>query len=159
MQYELLNGASLDQVAQVLALGTRIRLTSGASLFRLGDTADSLFLTTSGRIRLTIPMQVRGHDEEVLVEEKLAGQTVGWSALIPPYRFTLSATASTETEVIQLRRTSLQTYFAASPEVGAMVCLNLAIVVGRRLQTMQAMWLREMQRTVEHFASTAVEPH
>ncbi len=37
-----------------------------------------------------------------MVEERSAGQTVGWSALIPPYRFTLTATAPLETEVIAL---------------------------------------------------------
>ena len=29
------------------------------------------------------------------------------------------------------------------------MCLNLAAVIGERLQLFQTMWLREMQRTVE----------
>jgi hypothetical protein len=33
--------------------------------------------------------------------------------------------------------------------VGYAVSLNLAAVIGERLQLFQAMWLREMQRTVE----------
>jgi len=122
---------------------------SGASLFRLGDPAECLFLTESGRIRLTLPMQVRGREEDVLIEEKLPGQTVGWSALIPPYRFTLTATAALETEVIALSREALRSYFESEPSAGYKIGLNLAIVVGRRLQLVQAMWLREVQRTVE----------
>jgi len=149
MAHELLDGLSPAEADQVLALGSRMTVHSGASLFRLGDPADRLFLTERGRIRLTLPMQVRGREEDILIEEKSPGQTVGWSALIPPYRFTLSATAPLETEVIALSREALQGYFKTLPAVGYKISLYLAIVVGRRLQLVQAMWLREMQRTVE----------
>jgi CRP-like cAMP-binding protein len=74
---------------------------------------------------------------------------VGWSALIPPYRFTLTASVPLETEVIALPRDVLREYFAASPEAGYKVALNLAVVIGHRLQLFQTMWMREMQRTVE----------
>ena len=85
------------------------RWPPAAELFHLGDAADSIYLVARGRLRLTLPMQVRNREEDVLVEERSSGQTVGWSALIPPYRFTLTATAPLETEVIALpaRRSTL----------------------------------------------------
>ncbi len=91
------------------------------------------------------------------MEEKGPGQTVGWSALIPPYRFTLSATASFETEVITLSRAALHSFIEASPSIGAKLCLNVGTVIGRRLQTLQTMWLREMQRTIELHAAAGTE--
>ena len=94
-------------------------------------------------------MQIRGQEEDVLVEERSPGQTVGWSALIPPYRFTLSATASPDTEVIALPRESLREYLAAYPAAGCKIALNLAVVIGHRLQLFQTIWLREMERTVQ----------
>ncbi|HUV68301.1 MAG TPA: cyclic nucleotide-binding domain-containing protein [Terracidiphilus sp.] len=149
MAYELLNGLSPSEVDQVLALGTRVTVPSGGSLFRLGDPADRLFLTERGRIRLTLPMLVRGREEDILIEEKLPGETVGWSALVPPYRFTLSATTPLETEVIALTREALCAFCDSSPAVGYKIGMNLAILVGQRLQLVQTMWLREMQRTIE----------
>ena len=148
-QPELLKDLTAEEVQRVLSLGTRIAVPSGASLFRLGDPAERLFLIERGRISLTLPMQVRGSEENVVVEERTSGQTVGWSALIPPYKFTLAATAPLETEVIALPREELRKYFAMNPTVGYKITLNLAIVIGHRLQLFQAMWLREMQRTVE----------
>jgi CRP-like cAMP-binding protein len=94
-------------------------------------------------------MQVRNRGEDVMVEERSPGQTVGWSALIPPYQFTLTATAPLETEVITLSRDALTQYLAAHPETGYAVSLNLASVIGERLQLFQAMWVREVQRMVE----------
>ncbi|HEY6972640.1 MAG TPA: cyclic nucleotide-binding domain-containing protein [Candidatus Angelobacter sp.] len=155
MVHELLNGLSPDEVNQALALGARVKVHSGASLFRLGDPADRLFLIERGQIRLTLPMQVRGRQEDVLIEEKSPGETVGWSALIPPYRFTLTATASMETEVIGLPREALLKHFESSPLAGRKIALNLAVVVGHRLQLLQAMWLREMQRTVAMHSALA----
>ena len=149
MPYELLNGLSPDEVEQILELGTRLIVPSGTLLFRLGDPADRLFLTERGRIRLTLPMHLRGKEEDVLVEERSPGQTVGWSALIPPYRFTLSAAASLDTEVIALPQKVLREYIAAQPAVGCKIALNLAVVIGHRLQLFQTMWLREMERTVQ----------
>jgi len=148
-QSELLKDLTAEEVERILALGTRIAVPSGTSLFRLGDPAERLFLIERGQIRLTLPMRVRGREEDVVVEERTAGQTVGWSALIPPHKFTLAATAPLETEVIALPREELRKYLAANPTLGYKVTLNLAIVIGHRLQLFQTMWLREMQRTVE----------
>jgi CRP/FNR family cyclic AMP-dependent transcriptional regulator len=150
MTHELLNGLSPVEAEQILELGTKLIVPSGTSLFRLGDPADRLFLIKRGRIRLTLPMQVRGRDEDIVGEESSPGQTVGWSALIPPYRFTLTATAPLfEAEVIALPQEALRQYFAANPAAGHKIALNLAVVIGHRLQLFQTMWLREMQRTVE----------
>ncbi len=150
MEQELLNGVSSAEAGQVLELGTRMVVPAGTSLFRLGDPADRLFLVERGRIKLTLPMSVRGREEDVFVEERAPGQAVGWSALIPPYRFTLTATAALyDAQVIALPREALLKYFVANPAAGYKIALNLAVVVGHRLQLFQTMWLREMQRTVE----------
>lgn len=149
MTFELLNGVGPAEVEQILELGSRRVVPSGTALFRLGEPADGLFLTTRGCIRLTMPMQIRGHEEDILTEEVSAGQTVGWSALIPPYLFTQAATAPVEAEVIALPRQALDEYFAANPAAGCIIAQNLSAVIGHRLHLFQTMWLREMQRAVE----------
>lgn len=146
---ELFTGLSSEQRDEVLALGALKALPSGSTLFELGAQADNLCLILRGRIRLTLPMPIRGRDEDVLVEESGPGEAVGWSALIPPCRYTLKATAPLETEVLMLPRDMLRQLFEAKPATGAVVIQNVAILIGRRLQLFQTMWLREMQRTVE----------
>ena len=147
-QPDLLRGLPDDEASQVMALGSRVSLPSGGELFRLGAAADCVYVVERGRIALTLPIQVGGREEDVLVEERVVGQTVGWSGLIPPHRFTLRATAPLETEVVALPRAALLEFFTAHPAAGYLVTRNLAAVVGQRLQVFQAMWLREMQRVV-----------
>ncbi len=146
---DLFKGLASADADRLLALGKRMLLTSGAELFHLGDAADRIFVVARGRIRLTLPIQVRNREENVLVEECSPGQTVGWSGLIPPYRFTLTASAPLETEVIAFSREGLHRDFAAHPDTAHSFSLNLATVIGQRLQLFQAMWLREIQRLVE----------
>lgn len=149
IEADLLRGLPPAETELVLALGRRMLLSAGAELFHLGDTADCVYLVVRGRLRLTLPMQVRSREEDIFVEEHSAGQTVGWSGLIPPYRFTLTATAAVDTELIALPREALKQYFAAHPDIGYAASMNLSVVIGQRLQLFQAMWLREVQRMVE----------
>lgn len=148
-EMELFNGLSREQAEQALALGSRLSVPAGVELFALGSDADRLLLIERGRVRLTLPMQVLGRLQDVEVEERTAGQVVGWSALVPPYRFTLKGATVEDTELIALSRESLRSLFESSPEIGCTVAMNLAAIVGSRLQLFQTMWLREMQRVVE----------
>jgi CRP-like cAMP-binding protein len=148
-QVDLVKDLAEDDAAEVLALGSRSRIPSGGELFRLGAEATNLYVIERGRISLTLPLRVQEREEDILVEERLPGQTVGWSALIPPHRFTLKATAQLETEVLAFSRDALLAHFAKHPLVGYVMTHNLASIVGQRLQVFQAMWLREMQRVVE----------
>jgi CRP-like cAMP-binding protein len=148
-QPDLLRGLSPEDAGRVLALGSPLVLENGAELFHMGQDATTLYLITRGHIKLTLPMQVRGQEGNVLVEERTSGQTVGWSALIPPHRFTLTAAAAVDTEVLAIPREALRRCLAEWPAIAADLSLNLATVIGERLQVFQTMWVREMQRVVE----------
>jgi CRP-like cAMP-binding protein len=148
-QPELLRRLSDIDADRIRALGRYVRVPSGAHLFSLGEAADDLFVVERGRIALTLPMRVQQQEEDVLIEERSPGQAFGWSALIPPHRFTLTATAPLDSEVLALPRAALLRHFDAHPGIGYIVTQNVAEVMGQRLQVFQAMWLREMQRVVE----------
>jgi CRP/FNR family cyclic AMP-dependent transcriptional regulator len=149
---ELFAGVAPDDASAILELGSRRDLPAGRVLFRLGDEADTVYLVEHGRIALMLPMQVAGLTQDVLVDERRAGQIVGWSALIPPYRFTLTGTSPLDSSVLAIPREALLACLTERPRAGLAVMLNLAAVIGQRLQVMQAMWLREMQRVVNAHA-------
>src|SRR5262245_58855465 len=115
-QAELLSGLSPAQAAQVMALATSIRVPSGSTLFELGAAATHLFVVERGRISLTLPMQVCKREQDVLIEERVPGQAIGWSALIPPHRFTLKATALLDSEVLSIPRDALASYLETHPD-------------------------------------------
>lgn len=152
-QADMLHGVGAADAARLTALGSRVIVPAGAQLFELGAEAHDVFLIERGRIALTLPMRIGPRHEDVLVEERTAGQIVGWSGLIPPHRFTLKASAQIDSDVLRLPRLALLPFLDANPAVGYLVMQNLASIVGQRLQVFQAMWLREMQRFVESRSS------
>ena len=147
-QPDLLKGVAPGDAEAVLAIGSSLDLAPGEVLFRLGEPADAVYLIERGRVALMLPMQLAGRAQDVVVEEHDAGHTVGWSALIPPHRFTLTAAAPLATRVLALRRAALMDFCRLDPRLGQAIALNIAAIVGHRLQVVQAMWLREMQRAV-----------
>ena len=150
---DMLHGVSAADAARLVALGSRAHVPTGALLFELGAEARDVYLIERGRIALTLPMVFGDRHEDVMVEDRTAGQLVGWSGLIPPHRFTLKATAQIDTDVLVLPRAPVLALFDANPALGYAVMRNLASIVGQRLQMTQAMWLREMQRFVESRSS------
>lgn len=145
---ELFKGLPAREGMEIRALGSRVQVPSGAELFQLGSIAECVYVVERGRIVLTLPMRLKEHTEDVLIDERGPGQAFGWSALIPPHRFTLKATAPLDSEVLAIPRQALLDYFQAHPEAGLVVTRNVAEITGRRLQVFQAMWLRAMQHVV-----------
>lgn len=149
MQIDLLRDLEPAAAAEVALLGTRRVMPAGAVLFTLGADADSVYAIERGRVSLTLPMRVGDREQNVLVEERVGGETIGWSALVPPYRFTLTATVLIDSDIVAFSRAVLLDYFARRPDVGVNVTRNVAAVIGHRLQVLQTMWLREMQRMMQ----------
>lgn len=143
--FEGLNGDGIRRLASICRTRT---LEAGAYLFVLGDRADYLYVVAKGQVDLCFPMAIGGTVKDLPVESVGVGNALGWSALVKPYRFTLSARATELTEVLGFPRHELLQVFEAAPGVGCRLVLKLAELVGFRLVTFQALWARELQRAV-----------
>ena len=147
-QSDLLRGLPPAHAEAIEACGHLVTLSAGELLFTLGGGAECLYLIRRGRIVLTLPMHIDGRDQDVAIEEHEPGQTLGWSALIPPHRFTLTGVAPVPSEVLAIPRRALMDYCAGHPDAGFVIGMNIAGIIGHRLHLFQAMWLRQMQRAV-----------
>lgn len=144
----LFRGLSAEQCEPFVALVSEQHLAPGQILFQLGQPADALFIVRDGVVDLTMPLSMQGRDRDVVVQEAGTGETVAWSALIEPYRFTMNARARTEVELLAFSPRAFRVAVARHPDAGVWIMTNLAKVIARRLQVMHAMWTRELQRTV-----------
>jgi CRP-like cAMP-binding protein len=145
---ELFGGLSGPTLRQLAAIGRSRAVGAGDYVFLLGDTAEYLYLVAKGRVELCFPMALHGVVKDVSVEPAAAGKILGWSALVKPYRFTLSARATEPSEVVGFPREELQRIFEADPQVGYRFVTELAELVGIRLLAFQALWVRELQRAL-----------
>ncbi len=136
------------QTTRLLTVARQHRLERGECLFLLGDHADRLYVVLSGKMELSFPLMFGSAVREVAVESKTPVSVLGWSALVKPFRFTLSARAVEPTELAGFPRNELQAVFESEPRIGYAFTRHVSEVVGRRLLQVQALWARELQRTV-----------
>src|SRR5512139_3173872 len=105
---DLFQGLSVDAVRRLSAIGRARALAEGDYLFLLGDTAEYLYVVMTGTVDLCLPMRLGSAVKDIPVESAGAGRALGWSALVKPYRFTLSARAAEPSTVIGFARGDLQ---------------------------------------------------
>lgn len=146
------------EAAQLAAVARSRQCRKGECLFLLGDHADRLYVVLSGRVELTFPLSFGSAVRDVPVETKTPGSALGWSALVKPHRFTLSARATEASELASFLRQDLLRVFEAEPRIGFLVMRQVAEVVGRRLLQVQALWARELQRAVTDSLAASAEP-
>jgi CRP-like cAMP-binding protein len=131
-------------------LGEVCEHAAGARLFSLGDLADAVYVIHSGSVSLRLPVTIMSTQREVAVDTLHAGQMLGWSALVPPHRLTMSAMMKTDGVLWRFPRESLESVFAADPVLGLKLMRNLASVIGRRFMMAQAMLVRQLQQSLDH---------
>lgn len=151
---ELFSGLSLSRIRRLAAIGRALTLRTGEYLFLLGDSAQYVSVVTGGQVDLCCPISFGGVVKDITVESMGPGKTVGWSALVKPFRFTLSARAAQPSEVIAIARPELLHAFEADPEIERVVIARVSELVANRLTMFQALWVRELQRAI-----SAGEPH
>lgn len=149
MQVDLFQGLNAADVLRLSSIGRVRALRSGEYLFLLGDSADYVSVVLHGQVDLCFPISAGGIVKDIAVEAVGPGRTVGWSALVKPFRFTLSARAAEPSEVMAFTRHDLLDLFDKSPAIARALLAGISELMANRLAMFQALWARELQRTLE----------
>ncbi len=138
---------SREAIEELCSRGPEVVFEEGHRLFERDRDANELMIVQEGVVDLVFPVQILSVTREVTMESVQAGDVVAWSSLVSPHRFTLSARCATRCVLTCLSRDNLHTFFETDSQTGYLFMRNLAEVIGRRLQAMHAMWVRELQAT------------
>ena len=123
-----LSDAHLEALASV---AEPVEVATGRTLFHEGDVADACFLILEGDIALE--MVVSGRGPHVL-QTLHAGDMLGWSWLVPPYRYAYDAQALTEVKAVRFDAVALRSKKAADATFGLELMNRFAEVLVRRMQ-------------------------
>jgi CRP-like cAMP-binding protein len=118
-------------VAAVAPLVTRLDLDARQVLGREGDPARAFYALTEGRVAL----EVHSADRPPAVLETLqAGDVVGWSWLVPPYRWQFDAVAVGPVSALAVDGARLRAEMDAAPALGYLLTARFIPVIVDRLQ-------------------------
>jgi CRP/FNR family cyclic AMP-dependent transcriptional regulator len=125
--------AGLDAATLDLAAGcaTNVHFRPGSLLFREGDPADVFYVLRHGRVSI----QMRTPTEDVLLDTAHDGDVVGWSWLVPPYRWTFDARATEETSAIAFDGACLRGKCEGDAVLGYALLQRVVQVMSSRLHS------------------------
>jgi len=108
-------GLDQEELELVAGCGKNIAVDAGERLFREGDDANTFFLVRSGLVALETYVPNRG---AVTVVTCGPGEIVGWSWLVPPHRWRLSARVVENVRAVEFDGACLRKKCEQIPELG-----------------------------------------
>ncbi|MGV9665277.1 cyclic nucleotide-binding domain-containing protein [Nocardia niigatensis] len=127
-----LDHAKLETLAQA---GREVRYPAGQRLIAEGHRADRCWLIRSGYVVLDATVPGRG---DVAIQTLGPGDLLGWSWLVPPYRWHFGAITAEPVHAIEFDSARLTEFADADPKFGQALTLLLFEALLERLQATRA---------------------
>lgn len=124
-------GLGPDELALMAGCAANVHHRPGEYLFHEGDPADTFYVVRRGRIAI----ETRLPTGSVVLDAAQDGDVVGWSWLIPPYRWTFDARATDETSAIAFDGACLRGKCLDDPALGYALLQRVVGVMSARLQS------------------------
>ena len=130
-EHPLLVGMTPEHVELLAGCARNVRFEPGQFLLREGEAADGFFLVRQGKVAV----QLFGPDRGAITIQTLGeGEVLGWSWLIPPYRWHFAAQAVELTRALSLDGKCLRGKCDEDRELGYELLRRFAVVMAERLE-------------------------
>jgi len=135
--FEGLTDSELEEIASLCREET---YEAGEVIIEEGREAKDFYTVVDGEVALEMALQLWPHapPRQVTIEVATKGDAFGWSALVEPHIFTLSARCRTKTSVIAIEGGALRSLFEANPHLGYKLMRRLTDLVASRLKKTRA---------------------
>jgi CRP/FNR family cyclic AMP-dependent transcriptional regulator len=124
---EILQGLTEWELQSIARFFQEENIPAGVSLCEEGSRADQLFILEQGSI--SIRSKKLGQ-----LEINMPGKIVGWSFLVPPYRYTASAATTSPSKLFVIKSPDFYYLIHKDPKMGVKVMDNLAQIMASRFK-------------------------
>ena len=125
-------GLNADAMRLIAGCASNVHFAEGEFLFEEGHEADQFWVIRRGRVA----MQMESPGQGAIVTDTMdEGEVVGWSWLVPPYRFFADGRAVTPVSATALDGACLRGKCEADPELGYQLLKRVTSVMYQRLQS------------------------
>lgn len=131
-------GLAPEYLDLITGCASNVRFNAGEPIFREGTEADRFFLIRYGRAAVEIFVPGKG---PVTIQSVHQGDILGWSWLIPPYRWHHDARALELVRALAFDGECLRKKCDSDPRLGYELMRRFAQVIVERLQSTQVQLL------------------
>ncbi|MFZ0170805.1 MAG: cyclic nucleotide-binding domain-containing protein [Acidimicrobiales bacterium] len=111
---------------------TNVVFEAGATLCTEGTPARSFFALRAGRVNVGVHVPSKGL---VVLETLQTGDIMGWSWVLPPYRWHFDAVAVEHVRAIELHADCILPYLGEEPAAGFRLMTAVATIMEERLES------------------------
>jgi len=125
-------GLSPGAVQLIAGCASNVHFAAGDYIFGMGEAASRFYVIRHGRVALEVHSPTRG---PLVIDTMDEGEVLGWSWLVPPYRYTGDARAVTPVSATALDGTCLRGKCEADAEIGYQLLKRVTTVMYERLES------------------------
>jgi CRP/FNR family cyclic AMP-dependent transcriptional regulator len=145
--FQIFSEAQLEKLA---AIATDESYEAGNQMYKKGDPARSFFIVREGKVMLFMDNSHRP-SMQITVDVITRGESMGWSALVEPYIYTLGALCIDRSAFIALDAGKLRQLSNTDPDLGYKLMQATVKVIANRLNHTRIILVGE--RGLSHLSS------
>ena len=130
-KHPFLKGLKPEHLKILVGCASNVRFNAGQFLFHEGEEANEFYMIREGKVAVQIQGAERG---PITVQTIGEGEVLGWSWLIPPYRWRFDANALELTRAIALDGKCLRTKSEEDHDLGYQLLRRFAGIIVDRLE-------------------------
>ncbi len=131
-EHPFVRGMSPSQIETVAGCASNVRFQTGQYLFKDGEEANQFYIIRKGRIAIEAASPT--HDP-ILIHTYGDGEILGWSWLVPPYRWRFSGKALELTRVLMIDGKCLRGKCEKDHDLGYELLKRFADILAGRLDS------------------------
>jgi len=129
--HPFLKDANPDHIKLLVGCASNVVFQLGDFIFREGEEANAFYFIREGRVLVETHVPQKG---PIIIRSRGAGEILGWSWLVPPYRWHFDARAVEVTRAIALDGKCLREKCEQDHDLGYEVMKRFALIIAERLE-------------------------
>lgn len=144
-------GLNDDELNKLSILASEEKYLAGTHMYKNGDIAKHLYLIKEGKIVLYIDNYMGPHKPpmQVTVDMITSGDAMGWSAVVEPFLYTLSALCIDDVKVVVLDAAGLRKLLNEDCALGLKIMQAVSKTIANRLTHTRIILVGERSESVE----------
>ena len=137
-EHPFCKGLPPDYIDLLISCASNVRFYTDQHLFREGGEANHFYLIREGRVALDVVVPQR---PRLTMETVAEGEVLGWSWLVPPYRWHFDARAVGPVRAIAVDGKCLRSKCEKNHDLGYELLKRTVDIVGQRMEATRFLML------------------
>ncbi len=130
-EHPFLSGMNEAQLELLVGCASNVVFKAGEFIFREGEPAEKFYVIRHGKVLIETHIPQKG---TIIIRSREAGEILGWSWLVPPYRWHFDARAVELTRAIAFDGKCLRGKCDNDHDLGYEIMKRFALIIAERLE-------------------------